>query len=951
MSISRILIILIINLIGLSKSQAQGFLRNFAPDSSMARKVLQTADGGYFMAGRVANSEFFYKKLFLLRTDASGQTVWENHLYLNEARAISACPSADGGFIVLAENYWDTIEYRNVVLKLDGNGALQWTQIIPNGVIANGLVDIIAVSDGNYMAVGTSRDASFNTRNWLVKIAPDGNILWQKVFGATGKIVKHLTELPTGGIVVSGHLADFYLAKVNLNGDLLWEKNYPEPGNQTNYDLLVTADGNLALLGTSPDPSVGALDICVLKTDLDGNKLWLKNYYPFPQPFATPYLPVLNKFVQDGAGNFYIPFWGFLDDPSASNLELLKLSPGGDVLWKHDFEVLGNAWDIIKTADNHIVITGDNNGEPTNAMILKTDFEGEFLSNKIVGNVYRDDDVDCAFTPGEPGLANFIVKAENALGEAYYKNTQPDGSYEIRVTAGDFTLTARPAFAPLSFYAPCSAPTVNVTGTSITVAAPDVLLEEVVASCPLLSVEVSGGLLRRCMPVYYSVSWCNSGNFVAENTQLKVLKHPYLNYQNSSWPLSSQSGDTLFFDLGAVIPGDCGSTGIQFTLDCAASVNDVICVETFISPDNACLPPNANWDGSEIEVTGLCNGSEIEFKIKNTGAGNMTQAAEYVIIEDEIMYTQSLVQLNSGQEMTAIRTLLPEDSCVALQVFPNQTSILSRPVAVVANCNANGNLNLLLSLPNNENDPVVAIHCDGVIGSFDPNDKVGFPHGLGAEHYLERGQDLEYRIRFQNTGNDTAFFVTIRDLLPATLDPSTVRPIAASHPYTWELTDGGVLSFHFLNILLPDSTTNEPASHGFVTFKISQKPNLPDGTLIENGASIYFDFNDPIQTNTWRHTIGRPSVVSTQNIDNQNFVKVTIVPNPAKDQALFALENHVPNTDLLFSLIDPLGKTVHQAGFTGNSYQLNRQKLPAGIYFYQIASRGNILSRGRVVLE
>lgn len=950
MNISRILIILIINLIGLSKSQAQGFLRNFAPDSSMARKVLQTADGGYFMAGRVANQELFYKKLFLLRTNSSGQTVWENHLYLNEARAISACSSADGGFIVLAENYWDVVEYRNVLLKLDGNGTLEWTQIIPNGVIANGLIDIIAVSDGNYMAVGTTRDASFNARNWLVKIDPDGNILWQKVFGTTGKIIKRLTELPTGDIAASGHLADFYLAKLNLNGDLLWEKNYPEPGNQTNYDLLVTADGNLALLGTSPDPSVGALDICVLKTDLDGNKLWLKNYYPFPQPFATPYLPVLNKFVQDGAGNFYIPFWGFLDDPSASNLELLKLSPAGDVLWKHDFEVSGNAWDILKTADNHIVITGDNNGEPTNAMLLKTDFEGEFLSNKIVGNVYRDDDVDCAFTPGEPGLANFIVKAKNALGEAYYKNTNPDGSYEIRVTTGDFSISANPVFAPSSFYAPCNAPTVNVTGTSVTVTAQDILMEEL-GSCPLLNVEVTGGLLRRCLPVTYTVGWCNMGNQDAENTLLKVVKSPLLTYLGSSLPLVSQTGDTLVFDLGTITPGNCASSNLQFLVECAANLNDVLCLEALIFPDLNCLPPNSNWDGSEIEVTGVCNGSEIEFKIKNTGTGNMTQGAEYVIIEDEIMYTQSLVQLNAGQEMTTIRTPMPDDSCFALQVFPNQSSILRRPVAVVANCNANGNLNLLLSLPNNENDPVVAVHCDAVIGSYDPNDKVGFPHGLGPEHFLERGQDIEYRIRFQNTGNDTAFFVNIWDTLPATLDPSTVRPIAASHPYTWELTDGGVLNFNFTNILLPDSTTNEPASHGFVSFRISQKPNLPDGTLIENDASIYFDFNEPIQTNTWYHTIGRPSVVGTQNIDNQNYAKVSVSPNPAKNLAMFNLENHTPKENLRFTLINPLGETVHQAGFSGNSYQLKRQSLPPGIYFYQMEEGGKLVARGRVVLE
>ncbi|MCB0556652.1 MAG: hypothetical protein KDD02_24110, partial [Phaeodactylibacter sp.] len=64
------------------------------------------------------------------------------------------------------------------------------------------------------------------------------------------------------------------------------------------------------------------------------------------------------------------------------------------------------------------------------------------------------------------------------------------------------------------------------------------------------------------------------------------------------------------------------------------------------------------------------------------------------------------------------------------------------------------------------------------------NDKQGFPRGYGDEHYIYPGTDLEYLVRFQNTGNDTAFLVVIRDTLSEFLDIATVRPGAASHPYT-----------------------------------------------------------------------------------------------------------------------------------------------------------------------
>ncbi len=944
MNIARTLTLLISLLA--TGATAQGFLHTYSPDSSIARSVLQTSDGGYFVAGRVANPAFFQKNLFLLRTDSAGQTIWENHFYLSEARAIAACASPDGGFVVLAENYWDTIEYRNIVLKLDASGTMQWSTIIQNGNIANGLSDMIALSDGNFLAAGSSRDSSFNAQNWLVKIAPDGSILWDKTFGAAGRIIKHLAELPTGNVVVSGYLADLYLAKVTLNGNLLWERNYPKDGNQTNYDLLVTSEGNIALLGTSPD--LGILNICVLKTDLDGNELWFKNHYPFP-PIGDQ-IPVLNAFAQDNAGNFYIPFWGFINDPLASDLELLKLAPNGNALWKHPLNVSGNVWDILQTTDNHLVIAGDNNGLPTNALLLKTDFEGDFLSNKITGNAFRDDDVDCAFSVGEPGLADFIIKAENQTGEAFYKKLNADGSYEIRVTEGEFALLTRPSFAPSALFAQCDTPLVNIVGSSQTVAAPDIAAQ-VLGECSLLSVEISGGLLRRCTTTVYNASWCNSGNLTAQDASLQIIVSPFLGYQSSSIPLAGQVGDTLTFVLGDVLPGVCGLMNITFFVNCSADVGDVLCAEAHIFPDSSCVPPSANWDGSKIEVSGVCTGNEIEFKIKNIGSGNMSQNAEYVIIEDQIMYLQSPLQLNAGQEMTTIRLPMPDDSCFALQVFPNQTSILSKPIAVVANCTANGNLSLLLNLPNNENDPAVAVHCDEVIGSFDPNDKVGFPLGLTDAHFIERGQDIEYRIRFQNTGNDTAFLIRILDTLPTTLDPSSIRPIAASHPYTWDVTDNGHIVFTFANILLPDSTTNEPGSHGYISFRISQKPNLPDGTLVENTASIYFDFNDPILTNTWRHTIGRPETVATKNPGQATkTVEVQISPNPMMEETVFSLLGYWPETSVQFVLFDPLGKTLREESFAGNTFLFKRKSLAAGLYFWQMEDGGKVLARGSVVI-
>jgi len=140
-------------------------------------------------------------------------------------------------------------------------------------------------------------------------------------------------------------------------------------------------------------------------------------------------------------------------------------------------------------------------------------------------------------------------------------------------------------------------------------------------------------------------------------------------------------------------------------------------------------------------------------------------------------------------------------------------------------------------------------------GSYDPNDKQVFPKGTGPEGYITHQDSLlEYFIRFQNTGTDTAFTVRIEDMLDADLDISTLHIGVSSHPYSVQLMSRKLI-FTFSEILLPDSGTNEALSHGFIQFFIEQNPGLLPGTEIKNNASIFFDFNAPIITNTVLNTI------------------------------------------------------------------------------------------------
>lgn len=134
--------------------------------------------------------------------------------------------------------------------------------------------------------------------------------------------------------------------------------------------------------------------------------------------------------------------------------------------------------------------------------------------------------------------------------------------------------------------------------------------------------------------------------------------------------------------------------------------------------------------------------------------------------------------------------------------------------------------------------------------SYDPNDKAIFPSREGNINLID--EFLTYRIRFQNTGNDTAYQVIIRDTLDDNLDLNTFELLSTEFELAPEIQirDERYLTFRFDNINLPDSTTNFNGSQGQVSYLIRAKDNVQEGTIIENTAHIYFDFNPPIITNT-----------------------------------------------------------------------------------------------------
>ncbi|HYC83604.1 MAG TPA: cohesin domain-containing protein, partial [Chryseosolibacter sp.] len=159
---------------------------------------------------------------------------------------------------------------------------------------------------------------------------------------------------------------------------------------------------------------------------------------------------------------------------------------------------------------------------------------------------------------------------------------------------------------------------------------------------------------------------------------------------------------------------------------------------------------------------------------------------------------------------------------------------------------------------NDESNNVASLD-EVVVGSVDPNDKLVTPQGYGPNGYIDEDTDrLTYTIRFQNVGTAPAENIFLQDQFDLNLDVSTFSVVESSHPNFNFYIENRILHVSYLNINLEDSVSNEPASHGFFTFSIGLNHGLARGTVIQNSASIVFDYNLPLATNTVTNTLRNP---------------------------------------------------------------------------------------------
>lgn len=571
---------------------------------------------------------------------------------------------------------------------------------------------------------------------------------------------------------------------------------------------------------------------------------------------------------------------------------------------------------------------------------------------KIEGTIFADYDNDCLLGAGDLGLQSMTIRVADASGTEYFDYSTSGGHYEISLPAGTYFIT------PIINNLPWS----TCPGIfQVTVAAGETAVYDLPLQaaelCPVLEINVGNALLRRCNTQnYYHLNYNNQGTVVAENAYTILTLDDFLTLEQSNLPFINLGNHQYRFELGNIAVNTNGYFWVRVGVSCDAVLGQTHCLEATIYPNDPCPTANANWSGASVRLTAECDGEEVRFFANNIGTAAMTTSLEYVIIEDAVMMKMPpQAPLQIGENRLIFAT--PANGAT-WRIEAEQEPLhpgFSQPAVVVEGCglSVNGAISLgfVTQLEADDADPWKDIVCRENVGSWDPNDKRGFPTGYGEKFHIRPGVDLEYVIRFQNTGTDTAFLVVIRDTLSEWLDAGSVRPGASSHPYRFDYYGDGYLKFVFDPISLPDSNVNVAASQGFVTFRVAQKADVPLETDLLNTAAIYFDSNEPVITNTTRHRVGINFVTVDTWTPAQAGLRLQVQPNPMNAFTILHVDGLPAGAEWQAELVDALGRVHLTKRSTEGTWRLDRGQLPAGPYWIRIWSQNGLLGTGKLLVQ
>ena len=207
---------------------------------------------------------------------------------------------------------------------------------------------VVQLEDSSYVITGSSSSWEGSSQAFLLKLDSLGNYKWSQQYGGpeseTGKRVLYYKGI---GFYVAGFSSSFgagdfdaYLLKTDLNGNKIWEKNYGKVNNWERInDAVIASDSGIVMVGETLNMNSGNSDILIIKTDRNGDTLWTKQ-------IGGEGIDIANTIVKKGE-NFLIGGEWYIEDSLVNKGFIIEIDPLGTILWQ----------DTISHLSGHYVVT------------------------------------------------------------------------------------------------------------------------------------------------------------------------------------------------------------------------------------------------------------------------------------------------------------------------------------------------------------------------------------------------------------------------------------------------------------------------------------------------------------------------------------------------------------------------------------------------------------------
>ncbi len=785
-----------------------------------------------------------------------------------------------------------------LLMRTDPNGQMFWSHLIGGDTSSFQLFDGLATPDGNYVLVGRinipdpgEEFYDSDADAFIMKVDPAGAIIWQRIYGGSG----------TGDFSKSVSLA--------ANGDLVVMGNTG------------SIDGNIAPMTDGPA-------VWVVRSDPDGNEIWQTALGEDDWE-----VPANVQCTSDGGiAVFSSKYWSVDLEQTFVDMRLWKLNASGDLQWSRIYGdvAIENATHVQELSGGGFLLLGVAFG----AWVARTDELGEIIwetpanslpSGHFWGSIVEDD--------------RYILYGRKQLYDPAqgYMDADPEDIWIVEMdTAGivirQYLFGGSEAEWP-GRLAPANDGYILV-GTSMS---SDLLLSSNQGYGDLWIMKLTEKANLMEGTLYVDAD----GDAQPDTNEVRIANRFVELSGSGSISLSNDSG-TYSFAAATLGPHAILPPSIE-NFTAAPSEH----VTTFSAPNSVTTGLDFNFQpaGSVQDlqvfltaITPFRPGFQAIYSVHCRNVGNVPVEATLQLEVDPLIaidYVTIPVTSITGNSMQFDlgEMGLFDEKLFFVHVHLDPTVEL-------------GTLLITSAVLQPLNDDAVpadnsVILSNTITGSYDPNDITVIPTWIDIDELQD--QWLDYTIRFQNTGTDTAFTVAIEHIIPMEVDLLSFDLLSASHTMEVMYLDfAQKLRFQFNNIQLPDSTTDEMMSHGSVRFRIRPQNSLTIGDVIEAQASIFFDFNAPVITNVAGTVIGT-GVGMHGETSGTTF---SIHPNPTTGDLTIQLNSDPANA--LYTITDLVGRNIATGRLTAKRTNIDLGSA-RGIHMLTIED-GELRSSCRIVV-